>query len=82
LFFLVREVLKGLSAEGTFEGLVHDRGTTDPYAVDFFGVKLTHLLEDKLFIPALRVEFLLGKSQNKLEILETFSCAVLLEGLK
>jgi hypothetical protein len=62
LFFLVCEVLEGLSAECTFEGLVHDRWTADPYTVDFFGSKLTHLLEDKLFIPALRVEFLLGKS--------------------
>lgn len=82
MFFLVVKVFKVSCFESAFEGLVHDRRAADPDAVDFFGVEFAHLLENKLLVPATRVDLLLGQSQDELKVQELLTEAVLLQGFE
>lgn len=82
LFFLVAESSEGGAVHGTLKGLVHDRRSADPHAVHLFGCELTHLLEDELFIPAFRVDLLLGQPQVELKVPEALILDVFLKCLK
>ena len=71
-----------MTLEYPVKGFSHYWWTTNPDALDLFRICLSELVLNKAFIPSGRVDLLLGKTCEELEVVHLVSLAVGIESLE